>query len=154
MEGTEPGVVGADAAVLDLAAMATLTAAARTLYPHDALPDAVYARVAERLAEAARSDQPTGRLIAGGVAALDHAGPFAGLTDDERLRTLQAIEGSAFFELARSTAVVEVYSDRRTWRLIGYEGPSFDLGGYLHRGFDDLDWLPDPDAVPDSDADP
>ena len=24
------------------------------------------------------------------------------------------------------------------------EGASFDQGGYLHRGFDDLDWLPDP----------
>ena len=31
--------------------MATITAAARTLYPHDALPDDVYARVGEKLAE-------------------------------------------------------------------------------------------------------
>jgi hypothetical protein len=146
MEGTEPGIVGADAAILDRAAIATLTAAARALYPHDALPDAVYARVAERLAEAARADEATGRLIADGVAALDRDGPFSGLAGDEQRRTLQAIEGSDFFELARSTAVVEVYSDRRTWRLLGYEGPSFELGGYLHRGFDDLDWLPDPDA--------
>ena len=30
------------------------------------------------------------------------------------------------------------------WQLIGYEGPSFDQGGYVTRGFDDLDWLPDP----------
>jgi hypothetical protein len=28
--------------------------------------------------------------------------------------------------------------------LLGYEGPSFDKGGYLNRGFNDLDWLPDP----------
>jgi hypothetical protein len=30
------------------------------------------------------------------------------------------------------------------WDLLGYEGPSFDKGGYLHRGFNDLDWLPEP----------
>jgi len=46
----------------------------------------------------------------------------------------------------RSTAVVEVYSDQRTWQLVGYEGSSFDKGGYLDRGFNDLDWLPDPEA--------
>ena len=46
----------------------------------------------------------------------------------------------------RSTAVVEVYSDERTWQLVGYEGPSFDKGGYINRGFNDLDWLPDPEA--------
>ena len=40
--------------------MATITAAARTVYPHDALPDDVYARVADKLAEAAREDSGTG----------------------------------------------------------------------------------------------
>ena len=45
------------------------------------------------------------------------------------------------------TAVVAVYSDQRTWELVGYAGPSFDKGGYLHRGFNDLDWLPDPEAA-------
>jgi hypothetical protein len=124
-------------------AMATITAAARTMYPHDALPDEVYARVAGKLAEAARSDAAVARTISGGVSALDRGEPFAGLAEDERLRTLTGIEGSEFFELVRSTAVVEVYSDQRTWELVGYEGPSFDQGGYLNRGFNDLSWLPD-----------
>ena len=35
--------------------MATITAAARTMYPHDALPDEVYARVADKLVEAAEA---------------------------------------------------------------------------------------------------
>ena len=126
--------------------MATLTAVARTMYPHDALPDDVYARVGERLAEVAREDPGAARTIEDGVAALDGARPFTGLPADEQVRTLKRIEGSEFFELVRSTAVVEVYSDQRTWRLVGYEGPSFDQGGYLHRGFNDLDWLPDPEA--------
>ena len=126
--------------------MATITAAARAMYPHDALPDDVYARVAEKLAEAAREDSGVARMIGDGVSALNGGGPFAGLSADEQLKTLQELEGSDFFELVRLTAVVEVYSDQRTWRLVGYEGPSFDKGGYIDRGFNDLDWLPDPET--------
>jgi hypothetical protein len=37
---------------------------------------------------------------------------------------------------------VALYDDAEVWDLLGYEGASFDKGGYLHRGFDDLDWLP------------
>jgi hypothetical protein len=117
------------------------------MYPHDALPDDVYARVAAKLAEAAREDSGAARTIEDGVSALDGGGPFAGLSGDEQLETLKGIEGSDFFELVRSTAVVEVYSDQRTWQLVGYEGSSFDKGGYINRGFNDLDWLPDPQAA-------
>ena len=126
--------------------MATIAAAARIMYPHDALPDDVYAQVGERLAETVREDPGAARTIEDGVYALNGGRPFAELSADEQLKALNGIEGSAFFELVRSTAVVEIYSDERTWRLIGYEGPSFDKGGYIHRGFNDLDWLPDPEA--------
>jgi gluconate 2-dehydrogenase subunit 3-like protein len=127
--------------------MATITAAARAIYPHDALPDDVYARVGEKLAETAREDPGTERTIEDGVSALNGGRPFADLPADEQLEALKAIERSDFFELVRSTAVVEVYSDQRTWQLVGYEGPSFDKGGYINRGFNDLDWLPDPEPA-------
>jgi hypothetical protein len=127
--------------------MATIIAAARTMYPHDALLDDVYVRVVEKLAEAAREDSWTARTIGDGVSALNGGQPFAELSADEQLKILRGIEGSDFFELVRSTAVVEVYSDQRTWELVGYEGPSFDKGGYINRGFNDLDWLPDPEAA-------
>jgi hypothetical protein len=122
----------------------TVAALARTLYPHDGLPDQVYGRVAAKLDEAAHEDQEQARTISEGVAHLDAGTPFLQRSADERLAAAKSIEGSPFFELVRSTAVVEVYSDPATWRMLGYEGPSFAKGGYLHRGFDDLDWLPDP----------
>lgn len=124
----------------------TIAALARTLYPHDALPDEVYARVSAKLDEAAREDAAQARMIKDGVTDLDRLGgkPFLERGADERLADARAIEGSELFELVRSTAVVEIYSDAATWRALGYEGPSFAKGGYLHRGFDDLDWLPDP----------
>jgi hypothetical protein len=123
----------------------TVAALARTLYPHDALPDEVYARVSATIDEAAREDPAQARTVNDGVADLDGRGDktFLERAADERLADAKAIEGSDFFELVRSTAVVEVYSDAATWRALGYQGPSFAKGGYLHRGFDDLDWLPD-----------
>ncbi|KAA1397761.1 hypothetical protein [Aeromicrobium ginsengisoli] len=41
-------------------------------------------------------------------------------------------------------AVNLLYARPATWALTGFEGPSTDLGGYVCRGFDDLDWLPEP----------
>ena len=117
------------------------------MYPHDALPDDVYARVGEKLAEAAGEDSGVMQTIDDGMFELNSGRPFTELSADEQLETLKGIEGSDFFELVRSTAVVEVYSDKRTWQLVGYEGPSFDKGGYIKRGFNDLDWLPDPEAA-------
>jgi hypothetical protein len=119
-----------ETAALSERAAQAIVGAARAMYPHDDLPDDVYRRVADKLAEAAADDGEAAETIEAGVAAFDGE--------------LSSIEGTPFFELVRSTAVVEVYSDQRTWELLGYEGPSFDRGGYVDRGFDDLDWLPDP----------
>jgi hypothetical protein len=127
--------------------LATITAAARTMFPHDALPDDVYARVSAKLAEVASGDSAAARTIEEGVSALDGGLRFAELSAAEQFEALKGIEGSEFFELLRSTAVVEVYSDERTWALVGYEGSSFDKGGYIQRGFNDLDWLPDPEEA-------
>ena len=125
----------------------TVAALARTLYPHVALPDTVYARVPAKIDEAAREDAEQARMVAQGVADLDGRGsePFRQRTPEQQLADAKAIAGSDFFELVRSTAVVEIYSDPDTWKLLGYEGPAFAQGGYLQRGFDDLDWLPDPE---------
>jgi hypothetical protein len=120
-------------------AVTTIVAAARGMYPHASLPDEVYLRVADKLGETAE-DEEQARVIAAGLESL---GPdFASLGDDARLAKLREIEGSEFFALVRGVAVVEVYSSPITWRAFGYEGPSFDQGGYLDRGFRDLDWLP------------
>jgi hypothetical protein len=128
---------------------ATVAALARTLYPHVALPDSVYARVPAKIDEAAREDAAQARTVNNGVADLDGRGiqPFVERSAEQQLADAKAIEGSDFFELVRSTAVVEIYSDPQTWKLLGYEGPSFAQGGYVDRGFNDLEWLPDPEEA-------
>ena len=57
---------------------------------------------------------------------------------------LREIADAEFFVFIRGVAVVTLYNDHEVWAALGYEGEAFSQGGYLHRGFDDLDWLPAP----------
>src|SRR5262245_18519722 len=50
-QAEETGMSSPETATLSRLTLATITAAARAMYPHDALPDEVYARVGTRLAE-------------------------------------------------------------------------------------------------------
>ena len=36
----------------------------------------------------------------------------------------------------------ELYYLPAVWALLGFEGSSVEFGGYVDRGFDDIDWLP------------
>ena len=114
---------------------------ARVLYPHDFLDDDSYRRVVEIVA--ARADRAQRALLADGAATLDGAGsrPFVGLDEKEKLAAVQAIEGSPFFEAMRAATVRHLYDDRALWPRFGYEGASSHLGGYIERGFDDIDWI-------------
>lgn len=75
------------------------------------------------------------------------AAPFSELDDEARLAVLRSIAGTAFFEHVRSRLVTGLYDQQAVWDLLGYEGPCTDANGYVDRGFDDLDWLPDPQIV-------
>ena len=130
----------------------TALRAVRTMFPHDGLPDEAYAKVVRQLEAEGRGDQAVASTIDDGVAALDDPQPFAGLDADAQLEALKRHEDSPFFALLKSTAVVELYDNPLVWKSFGYEGPSTHLGGYVERGFDDLDWLPDPPTERDPTA--
>jgi len=133
-------------------ARGTAMLAARTMFPHDTLPDEAYAKVVDALeAEAAGSDTAAS-AVEQGIAQLDDPEPFAGLDADARLEAVKRIEGSELFELLQATSAVELYDNPLVWKAFGYEGPSTHLGGYLNRGFNDLDWLPDPPTALDPTA--
>ncbi len=131
---------------------ATTLRVVRTMYPHDALPDEAYEKVVRALETEARGSEGVRATIEQGVAELDDPTPFQDLAADEQLAALQQAEGSPYFGIVRATAVVELYDNPLVWKALGYEGPSVHLGGYVTRGFDDLDWLPDPPIELDPDA--
>ena len=74
------------------------------------------------------------------------SGDWASLDYLARENLVTKLAGSDFFEKIRGTSVVSLYNNEMAWAHFGYEGPSYDLGGYFERGFQDLDWLPDPGA--------
>jgi hypothetical protein len=122
----------------------TTLAAARVMFPHDTLPDEAYEKVVRKIEADAAADASLAADVEQGIARLDDPRPFVELDDDARLQALTRAEGTPLFELIKATAVVELYDNPLVWEAFGYEGASVHLGGYLHRGFDDLDWLPDP----------
>ena len=133
-------------APLDPRTAEALTAMARVLYPHDSLDDAFYRRVVDIVW--ANADAAQRALLADGVAALDEARghAFVDLEEKEKLAAAQAIEGSPFFEAMRAATARYLYDDRALWKRFGYEGASSHLGGYIERGFDDIDWIAEADA--------
>jgi len=128
---------------------ATLIRFTRHLYPHDALEDAVYALVAGDLDAEAQRDAATAKLLSEGVAELDRAagGSWLELPADRQLALASERETTPFFQKVRSTTVVSLYNNELAFAHFGYEGPAFRNGGYIGRGFNDLDWLPEPDAA-------
>ena len=136
--------------MLDKHAQATLTAMARALYPHDFLDDAPYRRVVDIVA--GEGGAPRRTLLADGVAALDAVleRPFVALSEKERVTALYALEGSQFFEVVRAGTARHLYANRELWPRFGYEGASSHLGGYIQRGFDDIDWISEDEVEPET----
>jgi hypothetical protein len=119
----------------------------RTLYPHAKLPDAVYALLAKDLDAAAAGDAATASLLKAGITGLDQAtgGSFARASEAKRLAAVKAIEGSPFFNTVRGKCITSLYDNDMAYTVFGYPGASYDKGGYITRGFQDLKWLPAPD---------
>jgi hypothetical protein len=128
---------------------ATLMSVARTIAPHDGLEDAAYALVVKAIDAATSADEHIRTLLVAGLAGLGE--DFASQTEAVRVRALKALEHSEFFQLLRSKTLGNLYSSAIAYAHFGYEGEAFSKGGYLNRGFNELDWLPD---VPLQDSGP
>lgn len=123
--------------------MATLVQMARDIYPHDTVGDEYYAVAVKGYdtAEAAEA-------IEVGVAALDAAARGKGYDsylsmgwERDRVDLLRAMEDSLFFQQIRGGLVTGLYNQKAVWPIFGYEGASFEFGGYIDRGFNDINWL-------------
>lgn len=133
---------------LDRETAATLVSVARAMYPHDRIPDLHYERVVAALDVKAEADEHMKTLLTDGVRSLStltgrYPSEFGGIGEAEQVKALKRIERGPFFKAMASEIVVGLYSQPDIWPYFGYEGPSNDKGGYVDRGFDDIDWLDD-----------
>ena len=126
----------------------TLVQMARDLYPHDRLAEAVYAKAIEPYDAQAAKDAALRDLLTDGAAELDRragadgAKSYADLaSESRRLSILRSVQDTPFFAKVRGDMVAGIYNQPEVWAKFGYEGPSAPLGGYLNRGFNDIDWL-------------
>jgi hypothetical protein len=126
----------------------TLLKFTRDLFPHDRLEDSYYAKAIAPLQEEAAKDPSSRRLLAGGIAQLNRLAiaadgkPYAHVPDEKsRAAVIKQIEGSAFFTKVYDTTITSLYNQPGVWPKFGYEGPSSPLGGYINRGFSDINWL-------------
>jgi hypothetical protein len=130
---------------------ATLVKMARDIYPHDGhvrLGDHHYAKVIEGLDSAAKDDAAAKTMLKDGAAALDEAaigmkyGSYSQVpSEDERVAILQSMETTPFFQKIRGALITGIYNNKEVWPFFGYEGESFSKGGYINRGFNDINWL-------------
>jgi hypothetical protein len=137
-----------DLRALDQETARALVSMTRAMYPHDRLPDVHYERVVAALDEKAVADARMRILLTEGVGWLAtttgrYPSEFGSLPEDEKVAALTRLEDTPFFKAVAAEVVVNLYSQHDAWPYFGYEGPSNDKGGYLHRGFDDIDWLND-----------
>lgn len=123
--------------------MATLIQMARDVYPHDKVADNFYA-----IAVKGYDTPEDAAAIEAGVAALDAAAQGAGYAnylavgwESDRVAILKGMEKSPFFQKIRGGLVTGLYNQKEVWPIFGYQGESFSQGGYIERGFNDIDWL-------------
>ncbi|MEM8795060.1 MAG: twin-arginine translocation signal domain-containing protein [Pseudomonadota bacterium] len=137
------GAWAAETKALKPETFATLVQMARDIYPHDKVGDEYYVVAVKGYdtAEAASG-------IEAGIAALDAAAQGKGFKnylgagwERDRVDILRGMEESAFFQQIRGGLVTGLYNQKAVWPIFGYEGASFEHGGYIKRGFNDIAWL-------------
>lgn len=138
-----------DATTLSPAVLKTMVKVARDIYPHDFLVDLYYINAVKPWDGKAAKDAKVKAMLESGVAQLDeaaqqkHKAAYVQVPwEADRVMLLQGIEQSAFFKAMRSDLVVSLYNQQAVWPKFGYEGSSAGHGGYIARGFSDIDWLP------------
>lgn len=124
----------------------TLMKMGRTLFPHAKLPDAVYALLAKDLDAGATADSKTTAMLRDGIVSLDKAagGNFAKASGAKQLAAVKSMEATPFFAAVRGKCVTSLYDNDMAFTAFGYPGSSWEKGGYITRGFQDLKWLPEP----------
>lgn len=122
-----------------------LTHFARLLFPHDGVADSVYAEAMAGVLSGFEVSPDTAGLLDSAEAALNAQQDEAWFDVDEaaQISAIKNVQGEAFFAAILGALRGAFYYHPVVWEHINYPGSSKEYGGYLHRGFDDISWLPE-----------
>ena len=125
-----------------------LSVIAAALYPHPALPVALYANAAAAMLAKAGSAPAARQMLDAGLLELDASagGDWLALAPSAQLASLVQRQNSPFFQFVRGVTALSLYSNPEVWKRFGYGGDAWRFGGYSGKTLNDIDWLPEPAA--------
>jgi len=122
-----------------------LASVAYDLFPFPALDATLYIRVGERLLQGGNPAVADGllqlRTAAAGV-------PWKQLDEARRVAVLTDAQTTPFFAALRAATLEVLYRSPEVFAMVGYGGSAIEQGGYINRGFDEIDWLPGAQPAP------
>lgn len=126
-------------------AVKSLVRMARSLFPHTNLADDVYAEIVDTILTASANDPALESVLDQAIDALNAARSedFFELSDESQLEVMTSLSDSDFFHTIANQVRWRLYTHPTLWEVIGYPGSSVEYGGYVERGFNDIDWLPE-----------
>ncbi len=117
-------------------------ALARQLFPHDKLGDEFYWVVVESIDRDMAGSPELASRLRDGLARLNKAagGDFTAVSADVQVEAMKKLEGTPFFSDMLNKTQFYFYNNKAVWSKFGYEGSSWEKGGYINRGFNDVKW--------------
>ena len=115
------------------------------LFPHERLNKHVYGQVTEQLGGKISQSAELTAMMDNALEVLAGNGneQWPDLTEQEKTAALEKIQQTPFFGFVLNETLGGIYGHPKTWELLGFEGSSLEFGGYINRGLNDIDWLPD-----------
>jgi hypothetical protein len=134
--------LAANLSALDTSQAKEMLAMARQLFPHDKLGDEYYWVVVESINKDMAASSELATRIRDGLAQLNQAagGDFTAVDADKQVEAMKKLESTPFFSDMLNKTQFYFYNNQTVWPKFGYEGSSWEKGGYINRGFNDVKW--------------
>lgn len=137
------------AAPLSDAQKTTLLRMARDVYPHEGfLDDAPYQAVIDAILTESEANPQVAELLSRGLADLEqrarsiHRRPYVQISrPEQREGVLRTIELTDFFQKIKGGLLMGLYNNKSLYPKFGYDGSSWETGGFIDKGFDKIDWF-------------
>jgi hypothetical protein len=142
---TGTSLLRASAAWANTGDNAVLARFARLLFPHDGVADAIYAEAMASVLSGFEASSDTTGLLDTAEDALNAQQRESWFDLDEvaQIDAIKNIQDEAFFAAILGALRGAFYYQPAVWEHLDYPGSSKEHGGYLHRGFNDVSWLPE-----------
>ena len=129
----------------------TMLLVGKDMFPGKKFSDDLYMIAVDSLDSKAVKDESLKTSLTEGVAEFDKAagGKYISASSKKRMNVIKSMEGKGLFNSVKGEMVNVFFNNKRVWDVAGWEGASYDKGGYYLRGFQDADWpQPPEDASP------